>query len=162
MSSSLTEPLGSSEAPLVTIVRVAGSDHDVAGVLNVRGRTIAVTLELAWRDNARAVSCIPHGRYLCKRVQSPKHGDTFEVTGVPGRSAILFHAGNVATDSQGCVLLGAAMGPTRDNGMRTVLGSRIARDRFRQELAGVPAFWLEVTTLPDVPAVVGALTGRAR
>lgn len=147
--------------PVVQLLRLGGGAHDVVGVLYVAGRAIAVTLELAWRDNKRGVSCIPLGSYRCVRKVSPRHGETFEVLGVPDRSAILFHAGNDATDSRGCVILGASFGPPRDNGMRTVLGSRIARERFAAELAGVDAFQLEVTTLPDVSRVIGELVGRS-
>jgi len=68
-----------------------------------------------WLDNAVSVSCIPSGTYLCKTVKSPKFGDVYEVTRVPGRSHILFHAGNWAgdrskdkdSDSYGCILLGS-------------------------------------------------------
>lgn len=158
--SSLTDVTKILEAPLAQLVRLGGGEHDVVGVLLVRGRAIAVTLELAWRNNKRAVSCIPLGRYLCRAVVSQTHGETFELTGVPDRSAILFHAGNDATDSQGCVLLGAALGVARANGMRTVIGSRIARDRFRAELKGVTSFWLEVTALPDSSAVIAAAVAR--
>lgn len=149
---------GSRTAPALELVRIGGGEHDVIGVLLLDGRVIAVTLELAYRANKRAVSSIPHGVYLCKRVQSPKHGNTFEIYGVPDRTAILFHAGNSANDSQGCVLLGAALGETRPDGLRTVIGSRIARDRFRDELAGCDAVWLRVGTLPDVSRVVASLS----
>ncbi len=66
----------------------------------------AVTLELPWKDNAKRVSSIPQGVYVCKRVQSPKFGNTFEVTGVEGRDRILFHGGNTTADSLGCILVG--------------------------------------------------------
>lgn len=160
MSSPLTKTLGSREAPALVLVRLGGGSHDVAGVLNLFGRPIAVTLELAWRDNERSVSCIPLGVYRCRRVNSPTHGDTFEVLDVDGRSAILFHVGNKADDSRGCILLGAAMGVPRENGARTVMGSRIARDRFLAELEGVTECWLSVTTLPDVSAVIDAMVKR--
>ena len=128
----------------------------------MNGRPIAVTLELAWRNNARQLSCIPLGTYRCVRTVSQRHGETFEVIGVPNRSAILFHAGNAAPDSLGCIILGAALGPNRPNGMRTVIGSRIARDRFRRELEGVRDVWLEVTRLPDVDQVIAGVLGAAR
>lgn len=71
---------------------------------------VACTLELPWRDNASNISCIPVGTYVCKRYHSEKFPDTFEVTGVPGRSSVLFHAGNTSADTHGCILLGRSWG----------------------------------------------------
>lgn len=142
----------------VTLLRLGGGGDDVLGVLHFRGQPIAVTLELAWRNNARNVSCIPLGRYRCVPTVSPRHGVTWQVMDVPNRSGILFHAGNAAPDSEGCILLGAAFGVPGPNGMRTVIGSRIALERFRRELGAVGDFYLDVLTLPDVPAVIAAAT----
>ena len=70
------------------------------------------TLELPWRDNARGVSSIPDGWYeIERRVSSlttvQRHGGwTWEVKNVPGRSGILFHAGNTTRDTRGCILIG--------------------------------------------------------
>lgn len=158
---SSTKTLGSAEAPAVVLLRLGGSVVDVLGVLHVNGRPIAVTLELGWDNNARGVSCIPLGVYRCAATVSQRHGATWEVLGVPGRSGILFHAGNAASDSRGCILLGAALGETRAGGARTVVGSRIARDRFRSTLEGVRDFWLSVERLPDAGAVIDAMVGRA-
>lgn len=61
--------------------------------------------------NKPRVSCIPAGTYSCERRFYNKGGYwTFEVTGVPGRSNILFHKGNTEEDSQGCILLGLGVG----------------------------------------------------
>lgn len=66
----------------------------------------ALTLERAWRDNQRTISCIPSGIYSCYRHTSPKFGNTFWVQNVPGRQEILFHKGNIDDDSHGCILIG--------------------------------------------------------
>lgn len=93
------------------LIRVADSGVAMYGVL-IHGRTpFAVTLERPWKDNERGVSCIPAGLYECKRVKSPKFGDAFEVTEVPGRQEILFHKGNLEDDSHGCILIGEAFNP---------------------------------------------------
>ena len=47
------------------------------------------TLEEEDQGNRRNVSSIPAGTYIVKRVDSPRFGDTFEITGVPNRSHIL-------------------------------------------------------------------------
>ena len=93
--------------------RVAATDYATYGVLIRDGVPFAVTLERPWLDNTPRESCIPAGTYRCQRVDSPKFGDTFEVTGVPGRSHILFHKGNVAEDSLGCILVGEAFNPVK-------------------------------------------------
>jgi hypothetical protein len=88
------------------LVRVSRNSEATYGVL-IQGYTpFAVTLEDPWRENEREVSCIPAGTYQCVRVQSHKFGDTFEVKDVPGRSHILFHAGNTTEDTMGCILVG--------------------------------------------------------
>ena len=65
-----------------------------------------VTRELPWLDNKKSISCIPPGKYLCKRYSSKKYKNTFEITKVPGRKYILIHIGNFKSNSKGCVLVG--------------------------------------------------------
>jgi len=93
---------------IAEIVRMEQSEEGTYGVLKINGRVICLTLERPWENNKPNVSCIPEGIYLCKRVKSPKFGDTFEVTDVPGRTHILFHKGNKVQESLGCVILGSS------------------------------------------------------
>lgn len=65
-----------------------------------------LTLERPWLNNERNISCFPDGDYICKRVNSPTFGNTFEITNIPGRSECLFHCGNIMDDSHGCTVLG--------------------------------------------------------
>jgi hypothetical protein len=95
----------------VKLVRVARNDCATYGVLVQGNIPFAVTLERPWLDNRKGESCIPAGDYYCKRVNSPTFGDTFEVSGVPGRSAILFHKGNLEDDTNGCILVGESFNP---------------------------------------------------
>jgi len=56
--------------------------------------------ELPWRDNAAGVSCVPAGTYSAVLVQSPHFGfPVYQLTNVPGRSAVEIHPGNVAGDT---------------------------------------------------------------
>lgn len=134
---------------IVTLRREASTDQGTYGVLAVPGGLVLQTLELPWRDNRRQVSCIPAGRYACAITQSPKFGRVYLLQGVPGRSEILIHAGNVAgdvsrglrSDVQGCILLGRSRGELR--GQRAVINSRVAVDEFMAELHGAP-FTLEI------------------
>lgn len=114
----------------IDIVRLEKSSAGTFGVLRMDGEVFCVTLEPPDRGNLPEVSCIPVGEYDCRRVESPSFGATYEIGGVPGRSHILFHQGNVATDTRGCVLLGRGFGVVA--GERAVLRSRPA---FREFLA---------------------------
>lgn len=64
------------------------------------------TLERAWLDNAPNKSCIPDGFYECEPFSGVKFKDVVEVTDVPGRSYILFHAANLPSEIQGCIAPG--------------------------------------------------------
>ena len=88
------------------IRRVATGVHGTFGAVLYNDIPYALTLERQWLDNRKGKSCIPAGTYKCKRVVSPKFGNTFEVTNVPGRTHILFHKGNIDDDSHGCILIG--------------------------------------------------------
>ncbi|MBU0680089.1 MAG: hypothetical protein KKD73_01585 [Proteobacteria bacterium] len=76
------------------------------------------TVELPWRDNAKNVSCIPAGEYLCQLRKSPRFGWVFCLQDVKGRQFVLLHTGNLAgdtskgwkTNSAGCLLLGRYRG----------------------------------------------------
>lgn len=98
-----------------TLRRLVNSPHGVFGVLcDPAGLPYGVTLERPY-DPARATvegsgSCIPAGFYPCEPVLSPKFGATMGLRGVPGRSHILFHAGNRTEDTEGCILLARAFG----------------------------------------------------
>lgn len=124
------------------LIRVAHSTEATYGVL-VWGRIpFAVTLELPWRGNEPNNSCIPHGVYQCNRVQSPKFGDTFEVTNVPGRSHILFHKGNLWDDTQGCILVGESF--NRVTGKPGITSSKEGFEEFMSLCRNTDAFQLEI------------------
>jgi len=72
------------------------------------------TLENTWLNNEPFISCIPAGSKICKRVDSPRYGNTFEVTDVEGRTHILFHWGNYEKNTLGCILLGMEQAPEED------------------------------------------------
>lgn len=118
------------------LLRVAYRTDGTPGVLLDGGDTpFALTMERPWLDNAVGKSCIPVGMYTCRRVQSPKFGNTFEVTGVPGRSAILFHKGNIDDDSHGCILVGEEFAVWNDGSVsiaRSGYGYTEFMDRFAQ------------------------------
>lgn len=126
----------------LTLVRIAQSEKGTFGVLRDGAIPFAVTLEPPWRENKPSVSCIPTGKYICKRVDSPHFGNTFEVTGVPGRSAVLFHKGNVTDDTHGCILVAEEFA---DNaGKPVIVSSRRGYDELMSKLVGHDTCELEI------------------
>lgn len=107
---------------------------------------VCVTLENPWIDNLKYVSCIPLGLYKCNRVDSPKFGNTFEVTGVHERSAILFHRGNTEVDTSGCILLGNRFGHL--SGTPAILESNAAYTPWMDSLKNEDSFELAIIDAP--------------
>lgn len=121
---------------LLKLIRVTEHNNATLGVLCVDGSPDFVTLENPWRDNERMISCIPIGTYTIKKHKSPRFGDTFIVEDVPGRSHILFHAGNTHKDTHGCILLGYQFG--KIGGESAVLSSRSAFSQFMFVMRDTP------------------------
>ena len=98
--------------------------------------------ERPWRGNKKNVSCVPAGEYICNRYKSRKFGETFMLQDVPGRTYILFHAGNYPEkDSKGCLLIGEKI----MEGKPAVSSSKKALKRFYKILEGAQSFGLKIT-----------------
>lgn len=101
------------------------------------------TLENPWKNNQRNISCIPEGMYPLKTRESPivqrTSGGSFrigwEVSRVPGRSFIMFHPGNWAKDTDGCILVGQSFSWSSQYGPM-VTNSRNTFVRFMEKLEG--------------------------
>lgn len=126
----------------IELIRLEKGISGTFGVLRMDGQVFCVTLEPPDRNNEPDVSCIPSGNYACHRVESPRFGTTFAVTDVPERDHILFHSGNIAGDTHGCVLLGREFGLLR--GDRAVLNSGRTFARFMKRCHGTKAFQLTI------------------
>lgn len=106
------------------------------------------TLEHAYPAYPGWDAKVPDGAYTCQRgkhaIPDHKGGvfyfETFEVTGVPGHSGILFHVGNYNVDSDGCILLGQEI-----RNMRLVTSQK-AFEQFMQAQDGKDSFQLQVVT----------------
>jgi hypothetical protein len=70
------------------------------GTLSENSREICRTIELPDKNNARQISCIPAGKYIIRKHNSPKFKEclkVFDIDGkseVKGRSDILIHVAN--------------------------------------------------------------------
>lgn len=122
--------------------RVSRNQHGIFGVLIDDSESFALTVELPWRENKPNISCIPEGIYTCKRVRSPRFGDTFEIADVSGRTHILFHIANTVDDLLGCVGVGEEFGRLKDK--TAVLSSRRGFGEFMRRLEGKDTFPLAI------------------
>ena len=102
---------------LATLTRFDSSVQGTFGKLTCEELSLYIT-ELPWRNNEKSKSCIPEGLYKISWSHSPRFGFAYRVHEVPGRSAILIHAGNYAGDtvhkylsnSYGCMLPALRLG----------------------------------------------------
>ena len=144
--------------------RVVIGYHATYGVLvDPELQPICVTLEDPWMDNMKNISCIPEGVYICREVESGRFGWSWYVQDVPGRSGILFHAGNWAGergvssgtgagDTTGCILLGQSFGVPRiigADGRVGVVSSRRAMEKFHKLLEDETKFCLIVESIDE-------------
>ena len=124
--------------------RFTSKEYGTFGVLrDEKGDPFLTTLERPWLDNKADISCIPVGTYDVKRTTTPEHGECFELQNVPGRGAILIHAGNTIKDSKGCILLGKEYGKMYD-GTPAILLSQEAVKVFMSRLFGQDQFLLKI------------------
>lgn len=125
-----------------TIIRSPSTDDGTFGMMLDGVTSFCLTLEREWLDNKIGESCIPDKEYICRRVNSPKFGNTFEVCGVLNRTAILFHKGNLMDDSHGCIILGEQFEPF--NSRNAVLSSGKAFSEFIERTNGIDEFKLSI------------------
>ena len=114
------------------ILRDTFTDESTIGELFLNGERFCDTLELPYRDNQTSISCIPIGQYKV-RLRLPRESATryyihLLVQDVKDRSHILFHRGNTAKDSRGCILVG--QGTQQD----IVYNSTLAMDLLIKEI----------------------------
>lgn len=106
-----TKPTISNQSHInLLIIREMFTEESIIGELFVNGERFCDTLELPYKDNQRSISSIPAGEYSV-RMRYPRESATRDylhllVEEVPNRDYILFHRGNTAKDSRGCILVG--------------------------------------------------------
>ena len=114
------------------VIRDTFTKKSIIGELFLNGERMCDTLELPWKDNQRRISCIPEGEYKV-RLRTEKESGSREylhllVQDVPNRDYILFHRGNSAKDTSGCILVG--LGSQQD----FVQNSTLAMDLLMKEI----------------------------
>ena len=92
------------------LIRDMFTDESTIGELFINGERFCDTLELPYLNNQRSISCIPEGQYKV-RMRLPIESATRDylhllVQDVKDMSYILFHIGNTAKDTRGCILVG--------------------------------------------------------
>jgi len=114
------------------IIRNTFSEVSTIGKLFLDGEWLCDTLENPWLNNQRNISCIPEGQYKV-RLRTARESATRDymhllVKDVPNRDYILFHIGNSAKDTRGCILVG--IGTEQD----FVKNSRLAMELLMKEI----------------------------
>ena len=90
----------------IKLIRFSRTATETFGTIIKDGVPICQTLELPWKHNARNISCIPQGVYMCNKWNSESKGAVFRISNVSNRSGILIHIGNIHTEIEGCILVG--------------------------------------------------------
>jgi len=117
----------------ITVVRDRLAATSLLGRLLTDGEFFCYTLER--RPDAAEAPSIPAGSYALTvepthngRLWTPRPDRRLpRLHGVPGRSGILFHAGNTSADTVGCVVLGYDVGADSVGRSRPALAALMAR-----------------------------------
>jgi len=129
--------------PIVEIIRLEEDfQYGTFGKMRINKQVFCETLEPADNENAQNISSIPAQQYICKRIDSPKYSDTFEITNVPERSHVLFHPGNTRSHTRGCVMLGQYVGKLKE--LRAVINSGDTFKQFMAIMTGYDEFHLTI------------------
>lgn len=123
------------------------ADGIISVLLDLQGEFISYALEHAYLDSGgEYYPKIPDGTYSCVRGMHQLHNnkpfETFEVIGVEGHSGLLFHSGNMNSDSDGCILVGLSLGNI--GSQKALLNSRAAFQKLLALQVGCDQFWLSV------------------
>lgn len=142
----------------VILTRGHGFDMGTFGRLIVPGGFECFTCERPWLGNRVSESCIPPGVYdlamrnseVVRRTTGGRYSRGWEVTGVDGRTYIMFHPGNTLDDSEGCILPGESLSAW--DGKWAVTNSQGTFDRLMKVLGGAENWTLEIRYFfPEYP-----------
>lgn len=134
--------------------RVVTSEDGTFGVLIDNNIPFCLTLELPDRGNEQGISCIPAGKYICRRrFYNRGKYKTFLITGVQNRYDILFHRGNTIDDTAGCIILAEQYErlKVKDNWITAILRSRKGFGEFMDKMKDEQEFELCILDFTRCP-----------
>lgn len=124
---------------MIEIKRVYLPTHTL-GSLYQDGEMLCKTMELAWKDNRKSISCIPEGEYqVTKEPPIPPKDPSgrrerpywhFRIHNVPGRSGILIHKITYVKDLKGCIGVGMDFKDFDKDGILDMAQSTIALEKL--------------------------------
>ena len=120
----------------LSLLRQTSTPQGTFGQIFRDGKQICVTCEPPLP--------FPEGNYLCIPHDGPKFQNVWEITDVPGHTAILIHNGNTMLDTHDCVLVGNTYGKVGD--LPAVMNSVNTLNAQRSSLPS--EFYLNVTYRP--------------
>jgi len=125
------------------------SDGIFGELYNEENLRLCYTLEHSF-PNTRGgfLAKIPPGSYTCTRglhrLKGMDHDfESFEITGVPNHTGLLFHTGNFNSDSEGCILVAWQIHKV-PGGTQYLSQSKEAFDNFMKEYSNDKEFKLQV------------------
>ena len=118
---------------ILTLHRLLTTQKDgTIGALRLDGEPFCWTMEPYSLGNIPGESCIPAQEYPLFPHISGRFGRTWEVGDVYGRIFIIFHPGNTARETDGCILPGYKLGDIK--GVKAVVESRPAYNALIKKL----------------------------
>lgn len=103
----------------IVIRRVNYHKECTIGVMWRNNRIICATLELPYTDGK--TGAIAKGDYVLEMTYSPRFRTELPLVNVPDRTGIRIHAGNTASDTEGCILVGLTVKDRRLKDSRLAL-----------------------------------------
>lgn len=125
---------------VLKLKRISDHPKGLSGVLFIENLPAFVTLE-----NPNTQYRIPVGKYVCKKVISPRFGETFTVLTTDGHDLLRFHSGNTEADTDGCILIASSFGHIGN--APCILESKKGFAKFLSEMYSVENFTLEISDL---------------
>ncbi len=120
------------------LMRLRDNGNATYGIFSVyKNRKSAldlVTLEPSSFFNLQFISCIPVGKYIMVKRYSDAYGWHFHIKDVDGRTMILIHAGNLYTNTEGCIVPGKRFGYVNNDHIIDVVKSRASLDELLELL----------------------------
>ena len=115
---------------MIIVEREPNQDIETKGKLTF-GSFSCPTLELAWKNNKKGISCIPVGKYTWRKREKTNNIPYRHVLieGVNGRDGICIHAANYAAGNKvqlkGCIAVGSGYADLDKDGNDEIINSKV-------------------------------------